>query len=286
MTVQDAYTQLKELLQTLYEPREAGNIANAVVETISGFSNSSRLLHKHDLLSEAQENRWKQIKERLLQKEPMQYALGEAHFYGLSFFVNEHVLIPRPETEELVEWMVSELNANKPNARILDIGTGSGCIPVSLKKQLPGAQVSALDISEKALTVAAQNARQHQTEVTFYHADVLDAAQWEALPQFDCIVSNPPYILPNEAADMHGNVLQFEPHLALFVPGNDPLLFYNAISRFAKKQLHTCGSLFFEINEAFAKETVALLSAMGFVQIELKQDMQGKDRMVKAEKKG
>lgn len=209
---------------------------------------------------------------------PLQYVLGETEFYGLKFFVNENVLIPRPETEELVEWILRDHLGS--NEKIIDIGTGSGCIPVTLKKQLPQAEISAMDFSEKALETAKNNAGFHQAEVEFIHSDFL-SMDFSALPDFDIIVSNPPYIAEFERSSMNKNVLEFEPASALFVPDDNALIFYKRIIEFAQKKLNPNGKIYVEINQNLAKETQALFQ-INFNYVELKKDISGNYRMLKA----
>lgn len=222
---------------------------------------------------------------KLKQNIPIQYIIGETEFYGLRFKVNTDVLIPRPETEELVEWIINQQSISKKDQfNILDIGTGSGCIAISLAKNLPNAKVYALDISKKALKVAKINAKFNLAEVTFIEANILDPQTWNIelkKMKFDIIVSNPPYVREQEKEQMKDNVLKNEPHLALFVENNDPLQFYKAISQFAVNNLSQNGSLYFEINEYLGKQMKQLLNAFNFRMIELKQDIFGKDRMIK-----
>ncbi|WP_242131977.1 peptide chain release factor N(5)-glutamine methyltransferase [Aestuariivivens marinum] len=228
----------------------------------------------------------------LKQQKPIQYLLGKTEFYGLSFKVNEYTLIPRPETEELVQWVFDELTIKDEKLiitdkglRILDIGTGSGCIAISLAKHLPKAKIYAVDISEEALLVAKANAEINHVDVTFLNVDILNANSWEIVFkdfEFDVIVSNPPYVREQEKYMMKPNVLDNEPHLALFVKDDNPLLFYEAISRFAVDKLSRRGLLFFEINEYLGNAMVDLLHRQHFSNIELKQDIFNKDRMVKA----
>ncbi|WP_445955983.1 peptide chain release factor N(5)-glutamine methyltransferase [Yeosuana sp.] len=222
---------------------------------------------------------------KLKQNIPIQYIIGETEFYGLRFKVNKDVLIPRPETEELVQWIINQQPNSKSNQfNILDIGTGSGCIAISLAKNLPNAKVYALDISKKALKVAKINAKFNLAEVTFIEANILDPQTWNIelkKMKFDIIVSNPPYVREQEKEQMKDNVLKNEPHLALFVENNDPLQFYKAISQFAVNNLSQNGSLYFEINEYLGKQMKQLLNAFNFRMIELKQDIFGKDRMIK-----
>lgn len=228
---------------------------------------------------------------QLLKKEqPIQYILGETEFYGLPFKVNEHTLIPRPETEELVQWIINkELRLKTQSLKILDIGTGSGCIAVSLAKNLTKAKVSALDISNEALKVAELNAELNDVKVEFIEANILKSETWNSElknSNFDVIVSNPPYVRELEKQQMQPNVLNNEPHLALFVKDENPLLFYNAITQFAVNNLSKNGLLFFEINQYLGKEMIQLLVDNKFEGIVLKQDIFKKDRMIKGIKKG
>lgn len=220
--------------------------------------------------------------ELLKQEKPIQYIIGETEFYGFPFVVNEHVLIPRPETEELVEWIVKH-SIETSEINILDIGTGSGCIAVSLAKHFPKAKIYALDVSEKAIETAKHNAKINNVEVTFIEADILNIQSIEDL-EFDIIVSNPPYVRDQEKLMMKPNVLDHEPHLALFVRDHDALKFYNAITQFALNNLVETGALFFEINEHLGKDMIDLLVSNNFSEIELKQDLFKKDRMIKGVK--
>jgi release factor glutamine methyltransferase len=216
---------------------------------------------------------------RLQNEEPIQYILGKTEFYGLPFLVNKNTLIPRPETEELVELILKEVNKSKP-LQILDIGTGSGCIPVTLAKKRPKATIFAMDVSKEALSIAKQNASLHNVVINFLQEDILKT---EILPQkFDVIVSNPPYVRTLEKVAIKNNVLANEPHLALFVEDNNPLIFYDKIADLAKKHLRENGKLYFEINEYLGKEMVALVAQKGFKDIQLKKDLFGKDRILKA----
>ena len=223
---------------------------------------------------------WNSILEKLQLEIPIQYILGTTHFYGLEFNVNENVLIPRPETEELVDWIIST-SVTMPKLekiKILDIGTGSGCIAISLAKNIPNSEVFAVDISEKALATANENAVLNKVSVTFLQKNILKTTDLEQ--QFDIIVSNPPYVRNLEKAEIKPNVLANEPHLALFVEDNDALLFYKKIAELAAKSLSSEGKLFFEINQYLGKETVALLKKMQFKNIELRKDIYGNDRMI------
>ncbi|MCL4124898.1 UNVERIFIED_CONTAM: hypothetical protein GTU68_024445 [Idotea baltica] len=220
----------------------------------------------------------------LKQQKPIQYILGETEFYGLPFKVNENTLIPRPETEELVEWVINEFKNHKSKIKILDIGTGSGCIAISLAKNLPNAKVYALDVSKEALKVAKHNANLNTVDVQFIEDSILSVSHAELLSsilKFDVIVSNPPYVRNLEKELMQPNVLENEPHLALFVENENPLQFYKAITNFAVKNLNKQGVLFFEINEYLGNEMLQLLNDYYFENIELKQDIYKKDRMIK-----
>ena len=218
---------------------------------------------------------------RLKKNEPIQYIIGVESFCGLTFEVNPSVLIPRPETQELVGWIAGDCEG-KEACRILDIGTGSGCIPVSLAHRLPKAEVESWDISEDALQVARRNAERNGVEVLFRQKDVLKASPDEA--RYDVIVSNPPYIAEKEKVDMEANVLDWEPSIALFVPDEDPLLFYRKIAQLGCSMLKEGGALYFEINRAYGQETIQMLEAMGYKEIELRKDSWGNDRMMKAER--
>ncbi|GAA3625474.1 peptide chain release factor N(5)-glutamine methyltransferase [Flavivirga jejuensis] len=219
--------------------------------------------------------------ELLKKQRPLQYILGNTEFYGLPFKVNEHVLIPRPETEELVEWIVKEQSqVNNRNLKIIDIGTGSGCIAISLAKNLPDAKIYALDISEGALSIASKNAKLNAVDIEFVKADILNYDSHAI--EFDIIVSNPPYIRELEKNMMKPNVLDNEPHLALFVADENPLQFYEAIIKFAIKNLNKNGQVFFEINEYLGNDMIQLLQKNNFSNIKLKQDIFKKDRMIKA----
>jgi release factor glutamine methyltransferase len=213
---------------------------------------------------------------------PIQYITGETKFYDLSFLVNKNVLIPRPETEELVNWIIEDAKLNIQNSKfkILDIGTGSGCIPISIAKNLPNTEVYALDISKEALKIAKENALKNSTTINFIEADILNLKE---LPQkFDIIVSNPPYVRALEKTQMQQNVLANEPHLALFVEDTNALIFYDKIADLAKKHLTKNGKLYFEINQYLGKETVDLLQTKGFKNVQLKKDIFDADRMIKA----
>jgi len=283
MTIQQSYKQLLFQLYEMYGDREAANIADIVIENITGFKKVDRLINKQFPLNEEQLQLLNDYTNELLKHKPVQYVLSEVWFAGMKLYVDENVLIPRPETEELVEWIVKTVASRKSQvASILDIGTGSGCIPVALKKKLLSVEVHALDISEEALNVAKRNAAIQQTEINFHLLNILDRNLWKQLPKFDIIVSNPPYVTQGEASSMQKNVLQYEPHLALFVDDEDAMKLYKAIAEFGLYHLNNNGQIFFEINEMMGKQICDLLNQYRYLNIELKKDLQNKDRMIKA----
>lgn len=241
-------------------------------------------------VSEVDLAKWNAIISELKNEKPIQYITGEAWFYGYRFEVNENTLIPRPETEELVEWIIHEVKVKGDGLKvsILDIGTGSGCIPISLKKEIPNAEVFTIDVSEKAIETAKKNAIDNEADVNFIHQNILEVESLEKLQainsklptKFEIIVSNPPYVRNLEKQEIKKNVLEYEPHLALFVEDTDALLFYRKIAQLALTSLVPNGKLFFEINQYLGKETVELLENLGFKNIELRKDFVGNDRMV------
>lgn len=288
MTLQQAYEFLVDQLQTIYDKNEAAAITELVLEKLSGLNRKQRADAVNLLLDD--EAKLKEMTTELLQHRPVQYVLNEAWFYDLKFEVNESVLIPRPETEELVDWVLKDVKSQKlkvksdnnlPAFTILDIGTGSGCIPITIKKKLPDADVSAIDVSSEALQTATTNAKLNEVEVKFQTVDFLNEDNWKQLGNYDFIVSNPPYIKSSEADTIHKNVLEHEPHTALFVPDEDALLFYRKIADFALQHLNKNGAVFVEINQLLGKETAALFEQKGF-NVELKKDMSGNERMIKA----
>jgi release factor glutamine methyltransferase len=246
------------------------------IEHCLDYNRSDCIIHSEQEITSLIANRLKQITTDLKTNKPIQYILGKTDFYGLKLKVNEHTLIPRAETEELVDWVLKQEFSSA-----LDIGTGSGCIPIALAKHT-NASIMAIDVSENALEVAKENAILNTVKVKFILQDILHS---ESLPKVDLIVSNPPYVLDNEKVKMQKNVLDFEPDLALFVANNNPLIFYKKIAQLAFESLNENGKLFFEINEQFGADTIAMLTEIGFVDIELKKDINDKDRMVKATKK-
>lgn len=285
MTFNEARTELVKQLKPVYDSDEVKNIADLVLEHLSGLTRMEQVSTKKNYLTCDQLESIDSITERLKQNEPVQYVLGEAWFAGMKLKVNKNVLIPRPETEELVDWVIKEIENRKlkiENLSILDVGTGSGCIPIVLKKKLPDADITAIDVCSEALFTATENAIGHNTDINFILLDFLDAQKWNELTHYEIIVSNPPYIKQNELNTMHDRVISFEPHLALFVPENDPLMFYKKLAGFSLTHLNPGGCLFVEINEALGNDVKNLFESSGFVNIELKKDMQGKNRMIKA----
>jgi release factor glutamine methyltransferase len=281
MTMQEATYFLLNKLRTIYDQAEAGIITDWVMEHLTGSKKAERMLYKSAAITPEEELQLRQYAERLMTHEPVQYVLNESWFCGFKFYVDKNVLIPRPETEELVEWIITNCKFPINELKILDIGSGSGCIPISLKRKLRKAEIWGCDISKTALQVAHKNAEALGTDVNFIQLDFLDKQQWQQLPSFDIIVSNPPYIPEKGAAQMQPNVLKYEPSSALFVPDNDPLVFYKAIVEFGKQHLNKGGSIYLEIHEDLGEATTKLLQTNGY-STELKKDMQQKDRMIKS----
>ena len=281
MTVQDASYYVLKQLRSIYEEGEAAQVTDWIMEKITGSKKTERMLYKNSILAHDEEAQLRSYTERLMQHEPVQYVLNESWFCGLKFYVDKNVLIPRPETEELVEWIISNCKFPVDELKILDIGSGSGCIPISLKRRLKKAEVWSCDIDSDALEVAQKNADALGTDVNFIQLDFLDRIGRDQLPSFDIIVSNPPYVPEKDRDTMRSNVLQYEPATALFVPDNDPLIFYKAIAEFGKEHLTPSGSIYCEIHETTGEEIARLFSSYGYT-TELKKDMQQKDRMIKA----
>ena len=276
------YNELWHLLAPLYGDGEAKAIARLVFEVRFGLSMSDICLGKDTQLSANNQTELKGIADRLLEQEPIQYVLGQADFCGRTFMVNEHVLIPRPETEELCQWINSQ--DASPRVRLLDIGTGSGCIAITLAAMYPKAEVTAWDISPEALEVAHENAKRTHVNVSFEQIDILHLPSNLLHQTYDLIVSNPPYICNKERACMEANVLEHEPHTALFVPDDDPLLFYRAIAQYGQTALEPEGWLYFEINPLYAQPLSDMLRMMSYHDIELNLDQYGKQRMIRAKR--
>lgn len=278
MTIKELHQYFIGEISPFYNEEEAREMFYLVVQHFSGWTRSYVILNSQHNVCEEQESLYMKVVTELKQDRPLQHILGEAWFFGLKFKITSAVLIPRPETEELVDWIIDTANRRtSPVRHLLDVGTGSGCIAVSLKLNLPSAMVSGLEVSPDALKIARENALDNNADITFIAADILTFSTAE---QYDIIVSNPPYITPAERQAMHANVLHFEPHLALFVTEHNPLVFYSAIAELASTQLNPGGQLFFEINEYYGKEMVDMLTSKMFTNIELRKDMQGKDRMI------
>lgn len=268
-------------LSSLFDVMEIDQFFYLILEKFHQLKRVDLALNPNFEVTLEKEQKWNSTLAQLKTQKPIQYILGETSFYGLTFQVNEDTLIPRPETEELVQWILETHSIDSPIS-ILDIGTGTGCIPIALKKNRSEATVFAIDISEKALEVANKNAQINQVDVTFLQKDILATTTLDKF--FDVIVSNPPYVRNLEKDEIAVNVLQFEPHLALFVEDNDPLLFYRKITALAQEYLIPNGQLFFEINQYLGDEMIALVKSYGFTQIELRKDIYGNNRMLRAVK--
>lgn len=299
MKMGESHSLMKEKLLEIYSNSEAEIITDWTFEHFTGFSKMEIRFNKEKELTDAQNVQLSDALNKLLQHKPIQYVLGEAWFYGLKYLVNESVLIPRPETEELVQWAVSEIKSkdlelkinkiaqadnqtsNIKHQKILDIGTGSGCIPISLKKNLPNADISAIDVSEKALFMAKQNAINLNVDIKLIELDFLQESIWSKLDNYDIIISNPPYIPIKEKQILDKNITAWEPSLALFVADNDPFIFYKKIALFAKSHLNKNGIIFLEIHQNYAEQTKALFIEQGY-KTELKKDINRNDRMIKA----
>ena len=281
------YNELWHRLAQRYDEGEAKAIARMTYDVRYGLTLSDLCLGKDTQLSADDQTQLEEIAKRLLQGEPIQYVLEHADFYGRTFWVNKHVLIPRPETEELCLWIVSEVRGKRLEVRdysALDIGTGSGCIAITLAAEIPEARVTAWDISTEALAVARENAKRTNVHVSFEQMDTLHLTSdiiLQTSGAFDLIVSNPPYICNKERETMETNVLEHEPHTALFVPDDNPLLFYRAIAQYGLTALKTGGWLYFEINPIYAGTLADLLSKMSYHDIEIKEDQFGKRRMIR-----
>ena len=283
-TVKDVFEQFKIGLADVYDPQESEAIILLILSDLLNTSKAKLKAFPETEIGFPQAEKLTSILQELKTGKPVQYILGHTEFYGLNFKVSPAVLIPRPETEELVQWIIETVKQlESPVINILDIGTGSGCIPISLKHNLLNINAFGIDISIDALAIAKQNAESNKANVNFIEADILNFPGDIALPKFDIIVSNPPYVTLEDKTKMHTNVTDFEPHTALFIPEEDPLIFYKAIAEFAKINLSYNGLIFFEINESFGTETIELLRERAFRSIELRQDMSGRDRMIKAQ---
>ena len=282
-TIQDVFADYRQGLSELYDASELESITLLTVSEVYNLSKAKIKAFPETELTQQQANKLSEILTQLKTGKPIQYILGKTEFYGLTFKVNPSVLIPRPETEELVEWVLSSVRRLQlAVGNILDIGTGSGCIAISIKKNLPKFSVSAMDISSEALKTAKENAELNQVNIEFIEADILSIKSEIEIPKSEIIISNPPYVTALDKTHMHTNVTDFEPRSALFVPEDDPLVFYNAIADFAATRLVPIGLLFFEINENYGEQAMELLEAKNFKHIQLRKDMNGRDRMIKA----
>lgn len=280
--ISDIYSHYLALLGSIYEESESKSMLNQLILHFFNFSKIDLVKNPDLRLSESELLKLHFAVKELMQEKPLQQIIGEVEFLDLKIKVNSQVLIPRPETEELVQLIRQQENFKEPGIKILDIGSGTGCISIGLKKYFSDAEVYALDVSSEAIKTAKENARLNGTEIHFILSDILDNSKWTTLDVFKLIVSNPPYVRESEKELMAKNVLEFEPELALFVPDSDPLIFYRRIAEFCDAHLEKNGILYFEINEAFGSETKAMLDSMGFKSAEVIQDMQGKDRFIRA----
>ncbi len=292
MTIKQYRAHFNKSIKHLYPTSEIDSFFFLILEEYIGFKRIDIVLKSDFYIDQESLNLMQVATKQLEQEIPIQYIIGKTEFFGLPFNINKEVLIPRPETEELVEQVIKEVSliktyntasneaTNEKQITILDIGTGSGCIAISLKKQLPGSKISAIDVSDKALRVAKKNAALNKVNINFIHLDILKTNNLDKL--YDVIVSNPPYVRELEKKEMKNNVLNNEPHLALFVDNKNPLLFYNKIAELAKKFLTKNGQLHLEINQYLGKETIKLLAEKGFKNIQLKKDIFGNDRIIKA----
>ncbi|MDQ6890544.1 MAG: peptide chain release factor N(5)-glutamine methyltransferase [Bacteroidota bacterium] len=290
MTTEQIYKDFITSLEGIYEAREAATISDWIFENVTHLERRERRGDSYKINND-QLLQLEVYKNELLLHKPIQYVLNEAWFYKRKFFVNEHVLIPRPETEELVSWMIVDIKNTKDilpeqdatvaGLRILDIGTGSGCIAISVKKELNNIDVIALDVNEQALAVAKKNADHLQAKIDFVCNNFLDEATWNSFGQYDVIVSNPPYIPENEKKILSKNVTDFEPGIALFVPDNDPFIFYKKIAKFAQVHLNPSGKIYMEVHENYANKVLQIFKESNF-KTEIREDIYGKQRMLKA----
>ena len=282
--MQQAIQYIKNELTSIYPAFEIQGFTYLLLSHITGYSKVEIIVNKNTIFSDVQRVMLNSFVNKLKIHTPIQYIIGKTEFYGLPFLVTDAVLIPRPETEELIEWVVEPSN-KKEGIHILDIGTGSGCIAVTLANLFTEATVTAFDISDEALKIATKNAELNNVKINFQRVDILNLDNYFT-PDFkwDIIVSNPPYIPNSEQAEMQPNVLEYEPHIALFVPDTDPLIFYRKIMEFALKYLKTDGQLFFETHRDWGHEIVNMLVNNGFYNIQLRKDLSCNDRMIKAQK--
>lgn len=275
-----AIASIRKELTGIFSTEEINSLIFLIFEKLKGFSHTQFLLAKDEELSKKDLTEIEKIVSRMKNHEPIQYILGETEFYGLPFYSVPGVLIPRPETEELVQWVIQDNQFSAPT--ILDIGTGTGCIAITLRKNIRQSTILACDISPISIETALRNAELNAAKISVFEFDVLNETPEVGFPELDIIVSNPPYVRGTEKKQMEENVLDYEPEVALFVPDEKPLLFYERIADFAQIHLKKQGRLYFEINEAFGKECLEMLQEKGFSKIVLRKDIHGKDRMVRA----
>lgn len=286
MTTEQCYNDFIKKLTSIYHSREAANITEWVFENVTGKKRWERLNNKNTGLEEIVLQKLEKFLDELLQHKPVQYVLHEAWFYKMKFYVDKYVLIPRPETEELVEWIIGDVRSTMYDVqcdefKILDVGTGSGCIAVSIKKEIKNSDVTGIDVSVNALSVAKKNAAALEEKISFIEIDFLNESLWNSLGVYAIIVSNPPYIPENEKDKLATNVTGFEPGIALFVENNYPFLFYDKIAKFAQSHLKSNGKIFVEIHEDFSKEIQKIFLQYNF-KTEIRKDIYGKERMIKA----
>ena len=279
MMLKELYRNFLVQLQKIYSLSEATAITDCVFEKMASLKRSDILKNPEKIISPAANELIQNTLQELLLHKPIQYVLGEAWFYRMKFKVNEHVLIPRPETEELVEQLIKDRKSKLTDPAILDIGTGSGCIPIAIKKNLPASKLTAIDVSKDALALAKENAALHNANIHFTELNFLEETNWSSLGMFDIIISNPPYIPINEKEKLDKNVTAFEPHLALFVPDRSPLIFYEKIAAFGRDHLLPNGKIYLETHEDYAGATAALFHNI-YQTVMIKKDMYGKERMM------
>ena len=284
MTIQDASKKLIRELSSIYDERESTAIADWVLEHLTGWRKAERIINRKSRLNDGAIEKLRSMTQQLMAYKPVQYVLKEAYFHEMRLYVDENVLIPRPETEELVQWTIDEVDRRQMTVdsrrlRVLDVGTGSGCIPIALKKDIPNLDVYACDISDSALSVARKNAAEQNVDVEFRRINFLDEKHRSTLPQFNIIVSNPPYISEEEKETIDKHVIEYEPHLALFVPKDDSLIFYRVLADFGKSNLIKGGCMLMEIHFEKGEAVMRLFEQKGY-RVELKKDLQGKDRMI------
>lgn len=280
-SIKHTITAIKEEIGTLYPAHETEAMISIILQHILKLSRAEIYLNMDTNVSKSALDEIKKVVNALKKYEPLQYILGETEFYGLKMYVNQHVLIPRPETEELVDWILRD--NDKEAIKLIDLGTGSGCIAIALAFNRSQWNVTALDISKDALNVARKNASENKVNVNFYEDDILNPSDPKEEEKFNIIVSNPPYISLDQKTEMLANVLDYEPHLALFAEGSDPLVFYRKIALFAQNNLLNKGTVYLEINEAYPNETALIFEELGFI-TELRKDINNKYRMLKAYK--